>query len=70
MPGRNQQNTIKVGKPFEAPGAVSDPGLKGPKLGGGGEGHCPKCGTPVPPKPGFRFSSLTCPKCGASMGKK
>lgn len=33
-------------------------------------GDCPKCGEAVPPKAGFRFSSLKCPKCGASMGKQ
>lgn len=32
-------------------------------------GVCPKCQAEVPPKPGFRVSSLKCPKCGAAMGK-
>jgi|GEM_PF-7032209 len=33
-------------------------------------GHCPACKTEVPPKSGFRFSSLKCPKCGTLMGKQ
>lgn len=70
MPGRNQQNTMKVGKTFDAAGTTADTGVKGQKHPGGREGRCPKCDAPVPPRPGFRFSSLTCPKCGASMGKK
>ena len=36
----------------------------------GNVGHCPACKTEVPPKPGFRWSALKCPKCGATMGKK
>jgi predicted RNA-binding Zn-ribbon protein involved in translation (DUF1610 family) len=36
---------------------------------GGAVGVCPKCKAEVPPKPGFRVSSVKCPKCGASMGK-
>jgi hypothetical protein len=71
MPQRNAQNPIKIGKTFGSGGSVSDSGLKGPKPpSASGGGHCPKCGAPVPPKPGFRFSSLTCPKCGTAMGQK
>ncbi|MHB2026508.1 MAG: hypothetical protein ACYCPQ_07710 [Elusimicrobiota bacterium] len=33
-------------------------------------GVCPKCKTEVPPKAGFRFSSLKCPGCGASIGAR
>ena len=33
-------------------------------------GFCPACKTEVPPKAGFRFSSLKCPKCGAPMVKR
>ncbi|MFH1379971.1 MAG: hypothetical protein ABII23_06810 [bacterium] len=66
MPQRNSHNPIK---------AVWDFGTRGKNLKDGantkpqstGGGHCPSCGAEVPPKPGFRFSSLTCPKCGASM---
>ncbi|MBL8024475.1 MAG: hypothetical protein JNK54_09385 [Elusimicrobia bacterium] len=70
MPQRNAQNPIKIGKTFGAGAVHPETGTKGPKKGGAGNGHCPACGAPVSAKPGFRFSSLTCPKCGASMGKK
>lgn len=30
---------------------------------------CRKCRTEVPAKPGFRLSSLKCPKCGAAVQK-
>ncbi|OGR82117.1 MAG: hypothetical protein A2901_07630 [Elusimicrobia bacterium RIFCSPLOWO2_01_FULL_54_10] len=33
-------------------------------------GTCPSCKAEVPSKPGFRFSSLKCPSCGAAMSKK
>jgi len=32
-------------------------------------GLCPNCNTEIPPKPGFRVSSLKCPKCGTALGK-
>lgn len=35
-----------------------------------GGGVCPKCKADIPPKPGFRFSSLKCPKCGTQAAKK
>lgn len=31
-------------------------------------GACPKCKTEVPAKPGFRYATLKCPKCGTLMG--
>ena len=36
-----------------------------------GTGHlkCSKCYEEVPPKPGFRVSSLKCPKCGSAVNK-
>jgi predicted RNA-binding Zn-ribbon protein involved in translation (DUF1610 family) len=42
------------------------------KTGGGkrAAGVCPSCKTEVPAKPGFRFASLKCPKCGALMGRQ
>ena len=49
---------------------------KGPQAGaiktGGaaGSGRCPSCDTVVPAKPGFRLSTLKCPKCGAQLGKQ
>jgi hypothetical protein len=33
-------------------------------------GKCPACGADIPAKPGFRFSALKCPKCGAAAVKK
>jgi len=30
---------------------------------------CPKCAAPLAAKPGFRPSSLKCPKCGAAVGQ-
>jgi hypothetical protein len=33
-------------------------------------GRCRACGTEVPPKPGFRFASLKCPKCGKTLGQQ
>lgn len=33
-------------------------------------GVCRSCGTEVPFKPGFRPSSLQCPKCGKTLGTK
>lgn len=37
---------------------------------GGGSGRCPSCDTIVPAKPGFRLSTLKCPKCGTLLGKQ
>ncbi len=33
-------------------------------------GVCPKCRADVPAKPGFRTSSLKCPKCGSAPRKR
>jgi hypothetical protein len=62
-------------KPRDGDGAVTDSknfGRKGRAAGAGAAapGRCPACGAEVPAKPGFRFSSLKCPKCGAAMVKK
>ena len=71
MPQRNGQNPIKSGgKNFgQGGGNFNDPANMHAKQKEGG-GHCPSCNAEVPPKPGFRFSSLKCPKCGTAMGKK
>ena len=37
---------------------------------GGGSGRCPSCKTVVPAKPGFRLSTLKCPRCGTLLGKQ
>lgn len=70
MTQRNPQNQIKSGKNFgPSGGALNDPaathGIQ--KIS---SGLCPACKAEVPPKPGFRFSALKCPKCGTSMAKK
>ena len=64
-------------KPRDGDDAVADSknfGRKGRGLGAGAKapaaGHCPACKAEVPAKPGFRFSALKCPKCGAAMIKK
>ena len=70
MPQRNAKNPIKSGRDIERRGVQfnslanlhSKP--KNPAV------LCPDCKAEVPPKPGFRFSTLKCPKCGASMSKK
>ncbi len=63
-------------KPRDGDGTVTDSknfGRKGRGAGAhsaGAPGRCPACGAEVPAKPGFRFSALTCPKCGAAMVEK
>jgi len=37
---------------------------------GGGSGRCPSCKAVVPAKPGFRLSTLKCPRCGTPVGKR
>ena len=66
MPQRNSHNPTKAIRNFGDRGKNLKDGVntKAPPTGGG---HCPSCSAEVPPKPGFRFSSLKCPKCGASM---
>jgi predicted RNA-binding Zn-ribbon protein involved in translation (DUF1610 family) len=65
MKARDGDDTVVDSKNF---------GRKGRGLGSGAKtaaaGHCPKCSAEVPAKPGFRFSALKCPKCGAAMVKK
>ncbi|OGR95378.1 MAG: hypothetical protein A2902_05930 [Elusimicrobia bacterium RIFCSPLOWO2_01_FULL_64_13] len=70
MPQRNGQNPIKSGMDFgRGAGHPNDPAnnRSRPK---NNAGLCPACKTEVPPKPGFRFSRLKCPKCGTSMSAK
>jgi hypothetical protein len=64
-------------KPRDGDDSVADStnfGRKDRGLGGvgsaGAPGRCHACKAEVPAKPGFRFSSLKCPKCGAAMLKK
>ncbi|OGS02747.1 MAG: hypothetical protein A2339_00345 [Elusimicrobia bacterium RIFOXYB12_FULL_50_12] len=68
MPARNGQNPIRAVRNFEH--GVSK-GSDTMSVHGKTVNHiCPACKTEVPPKPGFRLSSIKCPKCGASMGGK
>jgi predicted RNA-binding Zn-ribbon protein involved in translation (DUF1610 family) len=66
---RNGQNPIRKATIFN-PGAKSNDAATTPLKSNAGAHTCPKCGTAVPPKPGFRPSALRCPKCGASPVKK
>ncbi|HAZ07487.1 MAG TPA: hypothetical protein DCZ01_02940 [Elusimicrobia bacterium] len=67
---RNGQNPVKSAKNFGpkggAPRNAASAQVRSTKV----VGHCPSCRTEVPPKPGFRFSALKCPNCGAPMGRK
>jgi hypothetical protein len=70
MPQRNGKNPIKSERSFgKGGGHLSDPAnVHGnPK---NAAGLCPSCKAEVPLKPGFRLSSLKCPKCGTSMSRK
>ena len=69
MPQRNGQNPIKSGNDYGQGGGKRNDPVNAGKTGSGA-GTCPACKAEVPPKPGFRFSSLKCPACGASMGRK
>ena len=66
---RNPQNPIKISKDFGKKVDNANEGLHGKAKPTSVAGHCPACKTEIPAKPGFRFSALKCPKCGASMGK-
>ena len=66
---RNGQNPIRKVLNYEH-GENKSGAVTGQLKSGGAEGICHKCGTSVPPKPGFRMSALKCPKCGLPLGKK
>ncbi len=67
---RNGQNPVKAVKMYEqgAPKVTDDVKInpKGVNIAG----ICSACQTEVPLKPGFRVSSLKCPKCHKPLGKK
>ena len=70
MPQRNGQNPIKSGKNFgQGGGHLNDPANTHGRPSNP-SGICPSCSAAVPPKAGFRLSSLKCPSCGAAMSKK
>lgn len=66
---RNGQNPIKSEIVTKGGAPAASP-AGGQARSGGGALRCPSCGAEVPPKPGFRPSSLKCPKCGSPLGKK
>lgn len=70
MPQRNGQNPIRAARPFGQNGSKFDETLPVHGKHAVAAGLCPSCNTEVPPKPGFRISSLKCPKCGTPLGKK
>ena len=70
MPQRNAQNPVKSGKNFGRGGGRLNDAANIHGKPSNPSGICPSCDAEVPPKPGFRFSSLKCPKCGTSMAKK
>lgn len=69
MSQRNGQNPVRMEKTFkkEHESYLGDAASR--KLKASGVMRCPTCKADVPPKPGFRMSSLKCPKCGAAMHK-
>lgn len=70
MPQRNGQNPIRSAKNFGQRSSKVNDGVIGHGKASSNACICPDCKTEVPAKPGFRFSSLKCPKCGKSMGNK
>lgn len=66
---RNGQNPIKAVRNLDKKSKDSAGNLHPQSKSENIAGHCPACKTEVPPKPGFRFSALKCPKCGILMGK-
>ena len=65
MKARDGDATVTDSKDFGRKGRGLGVAAKAPPVG-----HCPRCKAEVPAKPGFRFSALKCPKCGAAMVKK
>jgi hypothetical protein len=71
MPQRNGQNPIRAVKNFGHAGSNKfNDKLAGQPNVSDVAGKCPSCNTEIPPKPGFRLSSLKCPKCGTPAVKK
>ena len=67
---RNGQNPVKSAKNFGQKGVHPRGAASAQVRSAKAVGHCSSCKTEVQPKPGFRFSALKCPNCGASMGRK
>ncbi|MBU0952272.1 MAG: hypothetical protein KKH91_05560 [Elusimicrobia bacterium] len=69
MPARNSQNPTRKENSFDKSyhsGNKTETRNSGTS---GIAGICSSCQTPVPSKPGFRPSSLKCPKCGKPISK-
>ena len=67
---RNGQNPIKAVKPYDKNAGKTNEDISINTNKADIAGICSKCHTEVPFKPGFRVSSLKCPKCGRPLGKK
>ena len=68
MPARNGQNPIRAVQDFAH--GVNKGNDTQSIHGRSNYLLCPSCKTEVPPKPGFRPSSVKCPKCGTAMVSK
>jgi len=69
MPQRNGKNPIKSEKNFGQIGSYLNDSMNPNSNQKNSTCFCPSCKAEVPSKPGFRLSSLKCPKCGSSMSK-
>lgn len=67
MPQRNGQNPIRSSRPSSGAGVHHGGPSASHETHASGTVECPACHTQVPPRPGFRLSSLKCPKCGSSL---
>lgn len=66
---RNGQNPIKVSKTYDHNTGKLNGDVTIQTRSTNIAGICPKCQTEVSFKPGFRFSSLKCSKCGSHLKK-
>lgn len=67
---RNGQNPIKISKTYGHNSVNANDEANVNSRTADIAGTCSACQTEVPLKPGFRVSSLKCPKCGKPLGKK
>ena len=70
MPARNFQNPIRKTTIFDTKFNKSDSGQNLNAQTTGIVGICSACKTEIPSKPGFRPSSLKCPKCNKPVYEK
>jgi len=69
MPARNAQNPTRKINSFDKGFNKGPEGETHNSNMSGMAGICSSCKTQVPSKPGFRPSSLKCPKCGKPISK-